>query len=356
MTVYWIIWISTILFGIAIQKNDYETESLLKTKQTRHTQMAKYIFLLCSVCLIMVAGCRYYVGTDFGAYYHYDRMLQFWENLRKLDEPGIRLLYVLATHIHESGQFCIFFTATITIGIQLYTIYNNTDNLGVAIILFVMMCWTSGFNAVRQGLAVAIVFSGISAIRDHDFVKYFLIVIIGFLFHRSAVVILILYFLANRKVTIGNIILMILICVAVLLSSDKLFQVVNVVLDHNLTGEEAYWSTQVNRLRPLIRMAPSLFFIYEYRDEVKTREINFYLNILIFEAVVGIITMNSAGIARISLYTFPFSVIAIAELLKGLKIEKRGLISSVIVLLYWGVAWFECKGTTFTFAQLRWFW
>ena len=80
------------------------------------------------------------------------------------------------------------------------------------------------------------------------------------------------------------------------------------------------------------------------------------MNILIIDAVVAVITMNSAALSRLNMYMAPFTVISIVELVKVLSIDEQRIINKAIVLLYWIFTWFEYNNVTFTFAHLRCFW
>ena len=356
MTVYFTVWICAIVLGLAIHQSDYITDRKLTVHSTNHTIQASSLYFSLSGILVFFAGCRNYVGADFGAYYRYEHYLDFWQSMINLDEPGIRLIYSIAARIHASGQFCIFSVAAVTLVLELRVIYKNTDQIGIAIILFCFICWTMCFNGVRQALAVSVLFCGFPALRDKDFKRYLFFAFLAFLCHRSAIVMVLISFMTSRKTSIGNIGLLLILSVISLYSYDRVFQVVNIVLDNSVTGDEVYWATQVNRLRPIIRTVQAGFFVYVYRNEEKSDTVSFYLNILLVSAVISIVTMNSAALARMSMYMGPFTVIALVELLKIFTDTNRALITTLIIILYGIVEYVECDGVVFTFDKLRWLW
>ena len=356
MTVYYIVWTCAIIIGIGINQSDYSPKRELTFKRVNHTIQASSLYIFLSVILVLFAGCRYYVGTDFGAYYKYNNYLDFWESLRNIDEPGIRLIYSIAIRIHESGQFCIFSVTAVILGLELWIIYKNTDQIGVASILFCFICWTSCFNTIRQALAIAVLFCGFPALRDKNYKIYIIFAFLAFLCHKSAIIMVLISIMISRKTSFGNVILLLILSIVTLYSYDRVFRVVNIVLDNSITGDELYWSTQVNRLRPLVRIVQAGFFLYVYRDVEKTDTVCFYLNILLVSAVISIVTMNSAALARMSIYMGPFTVIAIVELLKVFSDINRGLITTLIIILYGIVEYAECDGMIFTLEKLRWLW
>lgn len=343
MKVYWITWITVIFLAWLAQSNDYIYPPQLTENRIEHSPSARTAYFLAAGVLIFVAGFRYRVGTDFGAYYFnfMDYANDFWDSLKQLNEPGIRFLYLIASKFSSNNAAATFSAALVTLGLELIVIYRNTDRIGFAVILFMFMCWSACFNGVRQALACAVLFCGLPALRDKDFKGYALAVLLAFLFHRSAAVMILVYFMAHWEVNLKNVFLLAVASVVVLFSYDFVFTVVNVVLEHDLTGEEAYWSTQVNILRTATKVVPAVFFLIVYWNKEKTDAVNFYLNMLLVHAVVAVVASNSAAIARMSMYTSPFALIAIAELIKAFPDGTRQWIASGITALYWFMEWFE---------------
>jgi len=358
MLIYWIVWISIIVLAFACQKSELQQAPCLTTSGFQHNKTTRFVFVLAALLLILIAGCRYYVGTDFGGYYRgYWTYLDLVPAIKTLNEPGIRLIYKIAVLIHDNGGTCIIAVAAVTLGLELYTIYKNTDNIGFALALFTFTCWTTCFNGVRQALAAAVLLCGLPFLRDKKFWKYAIIVMLAFLCHRSAIVMILVYFIVNREVNIKNVIILIFASVVVLISYDSVYELVNVVMDNEVTGEEAYWSTQVNILRILTEIAPATLFLYLFRHEEKTPEINFYLNVLIMHAVVGIVTSNSACLARMVMYTMPFAVIAMAKLTKQLSDNLSRIHSFLIIVFFWIMEYYQCSiSVDLNNFRLKWFW
>ena len=358
MTVYWIVWASEILIAALISKAEVEPDSQLTVKRRYHSSSEKWLFIIAALLLIFIAGCRNDVGADFGSYYRlYTNYMDFWGSLKTLEEPGIHLVYSIAAMIRNTGRFCVFAVAAVTIGLQMLTLYRNTNKIGLALILYTFMCWTAGFNGVRQALAAAVLFCGFSALRDKKFIKFFVIVILAFLCHRSAIVMVLIYLLVHRKISIRNVIILIIASSIVLLSYDYVFQLAGMVLEEDILGTAEYWSTEVNRLRVLAHVVPAAFFLFVCRNKEKTPELSFYLNLLIVGAVVSVVTMNSAALSRMNMYMTPFMIIAIVELFKMVDSKYTKLLTIATVLLYGIMEWYECQGSpTLNNFQLEWLW
>lgn len=195
-------------------------------------------------------------------------------------------------------------------------------------------CWHSSFNAIRQCFAGMIVFCGIEYLRDKKFIKYFVCVLVGYLFHKSAIIMLIPYFLVNRKVTVKNLIILTGAVIIVLLSYETLFSITSNILQDDSALETGYALRSVNVLRIVIAAAPAAFFLILFYKREKTVETTFHLNICIIHAAFMIMAANSAYLARVGIYTAPFCAISIPELMKAISSKNRRTVSFFVLILY----------------------
>ena len=101
-----------------------------------------------------------------------------------------------------------------------------------------------------------------------------------------------------------------------------------------------YTSRSVNRLRVLAAILPACVFYLTYKDkEDITRTETFYINLSLIHAGISILTMNSALLYRIGIYTTSFQVLAIPELLKGVSDKYRKTITIGFLAMRF-VMWF----------------
>lgn len=355
MAPYWITWMSVMIIAGLAQYCDYKSKNQMTYAKVIHTKNARILFVLCSAILIVVAGRRYYIGGDFDAYYtgfsYYATDL--FRAVREFDEPGIRLVYAIAALFSKNNMAGIFAVALVTLGLELVVIYRNTDRICLAIILFEFMCWTACFNGVRQALAVAVLFCGFSALREKKFWKYAFFVFGAFLCHKSAIVMVLIYFLAHRKMNLRNLLFTTVAVIVVVKSYDYVFQITGWILGADTEEFGLYWEQSVNILRICSKVAPAIFFLLMYKSRLGNEKILFYTNLLVVNAIVAITTANSACLARMSMYTAPFTVIAIVELVKGFNLKSRKLLIPLIVVLYCAMTCYEISKTA-TLYPFRW--
>lgn len=364
MTVYFVVLFFCIILAYAAEKSDCPHENRLSNDRVSHSQTTRYLFIVLTIILIVVAGFRYGVGGDYWSYYRAGERYsnELLESIKTLSEPGIKLIYTIVRVFTTERIIPIFVVAFITISLMLGVIYRHTDKLLMAAMLFLFLgCWHESFNAVRQCLAAAIVFCGYGFLKDKKFLKFLLVVFIAFLFHRSAILMILPYFIVHIKVSPKNIFLIIVGVIIALYGFDRIIALTGWVLQEDTVLSSEYALRQVNPFRVAVAIAPAVYFIFATSGQERDDTQEFYLNLLIVHAAVVTVTSPSAMLGRYGIYTAPFCTIAIAELnkLDSAKIQsKRGYIISggffigVLFFAYWVYA----ISKDFTINNYMWYW
>lgn len=339
MTTYYLTVAFTAIFGFfadvfSIEKS---SESSLKKKKS-------FVTVLCLVIvtgiLIFVAGCRYYVGTDFGAYYRGLRIYapRLKDALLHYDEPGLPFLATIVSWFTKDGAYLIFTCSFVTISLYLVTIYKNTEHFMMSSVLFVFLVWDGAFNGVRQYLASSVLFCGHRFIFDKKWWKWVLTVFLAGCFHITAIVMLPLYFLLRNKVSAKNVILLAVGTFIVSANYDRLFSFIGFLKDTEMVMNE-YATKTVNILRIMVSCSPATVVLILHFKKEKTPEQTFYINALVIHAAAMLAASNSAYLARIGIFTSPFVVLALPKLVRLKNKYADFFLCSAIIILY-GIFWF----------------
>lgn len=345
MTTYYITLFFVLIFTALAQKHIAPSISpdgtLIHAKKNNTT---KAFFIFAAIILIFVSGFRYAVGTDYFAYWggYKSDANEFFDSLHSLQEPGFKFICWVSVLIGGNGSTVIFLSSFITVSLFLKTIYNNTNMLLPATLLYIFLgCWHGAFNGVRQYLAAAIIFSGVHFIKERKFWKYALVVFIAFLFHGSAMVMIFPYFIAYNKISFPNLLFLITASIIVLFSFTEVMELTNIILNDNITDAGNYLTQTVNIFRVLVAIAPPVFFLFVYQNRPITKEQQFWINMLVINAVVMFATSNSAYLARINIYTISFVALAIPELINGMNPKDKTLTTNIILVLFFAFWLYE---------------
>ena len=277
----------------------------------KNRTMAYLAILSISFILIFISSIRYWVGTDYAQYFY--SYSAFAKNvvraIKELDEPGLNVLSWLSekTIGNFSGMF--FYMSLVTILFCCYSIYKYSTNYLYSFFLYITAgCWMLSFNAVRQCAAIALLLFGVRYIYERKFWKYLFIVLIAFLFHRSAIVFILLYFVLDKKVDPKTIISLVVVGVFLMLGGGLIIRFIGTNIDRYTVENlerNVYVLQRVNSLRVLVAVVPVIiaYFIYGLRGLNENEDRAFSFNILLLNAVLAIGTSGSAYLARFALYT-----------------------------------------------------
>ena len=159
-------------------------------------KVSLFIFL---IMIILVAGLRYEIGTDYITYRKIYINLSF-DNFSYL-EPGYKYANLFFKYIGLSYEVSVFIFAT-TINVLFYR-FIRQYSVSVLLSLLLYIClnyYFIGFNAVRQMIGTVIFLNGIDYVFKKKYLYFFLITAFAMLFHYT-IFIGVLYpmFKINRK-------------------------------------------------------------------------------------------------------------------------------------------------------------
>ncbi len=338
MRVYVITLLLVGLFALVAQNNKVR---LLNRECSSNSLFRFHFFvILTAIVLVFVAGFRYRVGTDYMNYaLGYEQVkVTFWDSLKTLDEPGYKLLTIIGSWIYDDYASMFFIIALFTIGKNIKTMSRYSDDFFFAIIIYILIgAWHGSFGAMRQYAASAILFAGHHYIYEKKFWHFLLTVAVAFLFHRTAIIFVVVYFIAKDYISIKSMLLMIIIAIAATLSLDKVFEVMSYFKGTDQTAY-AYMTTDVNPLRVIMAFLPLLLIFLIPKQDRNKPEIAFYFNMLIINAIFMLVTSSSAYLARIGIYTDIYATIAFPKLKSHMSNNNRKAVVFLVIILY-GFFW-----------------
>ena len=76
----------------------------------RYSLFTKFNLFIAAAVLVLVAGLRYRVGTDYAAYAsnYYDYIIEVWQSIKSLDEPVIRIIAWIGSKFYNDYASMLF--------------------------------------------------------------------------------------------------------------------------------------------------------------------------------------------------------------------------------------------------------
>ena len=299
--------------------------------------------LILTVVLILVSGFRYGVGTDFFSYYRW-KVFDWewvWKDIITFDEGGFSLLAKLSRTVWDNNQSLILFSAVITIGLYCLTIYKYSSMFTISMLLYLFMGeWQGGFNGIRQYLAAAVLFAGHRYILDKNWLKYSAVVLLAAMFHTTALVMVIPYFLLTRKPDISQLILLTIGAIVIRFSYEVIFRFIGVYKGTTLNSLSGlYMANEVNVFRILVAFIPVAIYVLFCRKNNLTKEQEFYINICLFNSFSMFAGMGSTYLARIGIYTNAAVTVGYSHMFGIIDDEKTKKWMMAVILAMFFVYW-----------------
>lgn len=303
-----------------------------------------FLRLLILVVLVCVAGLRFKVGTDYGAYaggfpiYFADKINVNFSGL--MNEPGIRVLAkIVGTLYFDYGLF-IFVCSLITVGFYVITLSKSSEKFWISILLFIFIgSWTVSFNAVRQCLAAAIIFAGHRYIIERQLVRWAFVVLLAMAFHTSAMCCFLLYFVPNRQLKGTGLLFLILVSILGSYYSNFFISVSEFVKNEQINESGMTYATNsVNLIRILVAWIPILIYRLFYQSNISEKNFFFYINLTLINAVLASVTKDSALLFRMGIYTQIFLTISWPMIINRFPASRKIFYSTMLLLVYF--IWF----------------
>ena len=311
----------------------------MKKKSVSHKySFVFYITPLLS--LILVSGFRYKVGTDY--YTYAEDFVVFGEKMNwSLSSFGFNTL-VYELHKITANPQIFFFVTSIIINICMVCFIKKYSVSFVLSMYFYIttFIYYGTMNGVRQYLASIFLIAGLKYIFDGKFKKYLICVLIASLFHSSALIMLIIYFLARRKVySYSN-----LAFGGVIAAAFIFYQpFVNFLFGLLQSSEYGYYKNEmvntsngVNVLRILVWMVPVIFILLyrERAEKVYGEKVNIIINLCIYGMLFMILAYRHVFYARICMYFDVYYLLLLPMICKLFDKKTNAYITTIISVCY----------------------
>lgn len=217
----------------------------------RKCKNKKIFCILVSVQWILISGLRHdLVGDDTVNYMNFfeSHANYSWKQIFELFkdyysgksqnipyEPAYIMFEKLISMISTERVFYKFAVATIFMSAFGRFIYRNSTDPFISFIIYAsFMYYMFSLTGYRQVVSVSIgIFVAYEYVKQRKFFKFLACVLIGSLFHRSTIVFIIFYFIANKKITKSYIAMVCIASVGFLAFRGPMFNLVNTLIGYD---------------------------------------------------------------------------------------------------------------------------
>ena len=216
--------IAAITILVACQINNHPVK--IDIGITRQQALNKVYLTVIFSILFLLAALRLEVGNDYWTYVV--TCHEIAENGYVVTEPGynfvVKALYLISGKEDYLLMFAVFAFATTFIFMK--SIYNQADNFALGFFLFIALgIYFRSFNTVRYYFALAITLYSFRYVLKKEYIKFIILILFAALFHKSVLVVIPLYIIANRTLKKWQIMIFALVCASFLVGKDFYMQI-----------------------------------------------------------------------------------------------------------------------------------
>ena len=319
MAVYITLTILTVLLSVMI----VPAWQLQGTALTRQKAVNKAALWMIFALLFGVSACRIAVGNDYWVYRQY--ILFIAQNRKVATEFGFNWLVRLVQFLTENDEcylavLGIFSFATVFLFLK--ALYEQSDWFAGSLFLLL----TGGYyflslNSVRYYFALALAMCAMRQVIKGDYLKFVLMVLVGACFHKSILVILVLYPLAKIRWKKWAFAAAVTLCASMIFLKDLYREIIFIFYPYY---ENSMFDTGdisvINILKSAAVVVLALMF---YKQSIAESEGNrFYLNLQIGALMLYCFGSFIPEISRIGYYLNSSMVFLIPGILVKIRDQR----------------------------------
>lgn len=293
-------------------------------------------FLVPCIVMILFAGLRKTVGDTF-FYIHMIEVLEESGNPFpdwNTDNVLFNILMHIILRLGGDGATFIMVTSVMCYVPAFLTMRKYSPNWAYSLFFyFALSIYTGAMNGMRQFIATAVILMATKYLfspNKRDFFKFLIFVIIAYLFHTSALIMLPIYFMCRRKAwspstfaIIGGAVV-VLIFVSLFLPSF-----LNVLEDSSFSQYSDGWFTDgreggVNILRVFFYAIPVILSAVFYKDLRRYGPVvDVLINLSVFNFAIFLVSLYNWIFARFAFYTYVYLCILLSLIFSTVLKESR---------------------------------
>ncbi len=294
-----------------------------------------FYYLAC-IILILFAGLRYRVGIDTLNYIALHDFMPYWhdilnpENIFLNRELGWLFISAIAKFIGDEFVYVQLIVSTIVNMSIFYYLYKySTLKFTAVLIYFVVLYPYLNFEIMRESISISLfIVWGYNCILKAKWLQYFVIVLLCFLFHVSAIFLLLLplfwlFIKSNPKapyLIINTLIFLVGILLAPtfirLIARLPLGELIDSKIVHYSQYEFSVWGNILTYFVYILFPLILRFFVSSEKNNLKRT--------LIMYSMVGALVGVFSIFFRLLNYCTPFLIIALTEVINSILKRKKG--------------------------------
>lgn len=339
-----ILWVNLFVVSLSSFFARYFSRPSLVNYSTPIIKPNKLLATFVVAILCIVAGLRHNIGDTY-FYMHTYKIHHFtWNTINYNKDFGFSIFQMYLQKISSDPQILVLSTAIIInclIGLVLYR-YSRMFELSVYIFITSGM-YTVTMNGIRESLAASISFIALKYVIKGDFRKYLLIILIAATFHRSALVLIPIYFIVRREAWTKITLLILTLAVVIVLGYNMFSNILFSALSD--THYEVYKNFKeggANIFRTAVSAVPVFIaFIGRHKLRELWPKSDVIVNFSIISLMFSIISLQNWIFDRFNIYFNLYNIILLSWVIKLFAKKDQKLMYFLLIICYFIYFYYE---------------
>jgi hypothetical protein len=302
---------------------------------------------LAAIPLIVITGFKYIkVGTDTGSYVFYFNKIHSFADVLAITQSHGEFGYWFLTYLGRlltDSYFIIFLLSSLIITpCYLYALKRFNLRTLSFICLLLIGPYFFQLNGMRQAIAIAIFSISVLFIIDKKPIAFLASIFIGFLFHKSMIICLPLYFLFKDDIKPRKVALILFVFVVLLLSFEKFVSIAASVDERYATYADKK-DTVGGAVVSTVNILLLFWFVlcrFWHKSVLASRPFDILLTLYLLGVMVSalsiILQIDPSGFLRMSIYFIQLNVFLIPMTIFSFKDSgtRYFLMMAAIVVMF----------------------
>lgn len=293
------------------------------------------------IILFLFAAIRGNGNGDYFTYIQYSKVIKSTSDVLNNNFPmeiGFRIISFIGNKLSLDSQFVIAVMNLISLSCVYAFIKEYSKDKMLSVLLFLPLYFQLDMHAARTAVSVGIGLWGFKYIKDKKIIKFTIIVILASMFHKTALILFLLYPLVkikladSTKIMISFVLLIVTNFISLKNIVDLIYNLfpnktIAISLSNYVVSERYGYEYSLLDPRFILLLVTFIFSLYllknnDYIDSLLKNII--WINIII----VIVLRENTFFITRITSYVNIYTVIAIPKMIYNYKMSvENGMIS-----------------------------
>lgn len=324
----------------------------------RNDSRSKMAIRILTIIAIMFMAFRKISATAIDEMIYRNRFisfssLSFKDAFFSSTEYLFNIIVWVSTRLFSNSQGLLIITGTLTVLLYFRAIKKHAQDYSFGILLlFLMGVFYNTFNGIQQCLAAGVFFAFYDCIPQKNVKRFLVVAIICCAIHNASIFLLLFYYIGNMKfksiksIVVSGLLAMGAVAVyRVLPSIISATGMLTEYYDILVTGHYG-----VGRIRILINLIPTMLaFLVSQEVYERDSNLNTIANFSLLNAVLYLVSILDTYIARFALFTIPFNVLLLANILDYFTPDSRKLFKIMSFVLFTAYIIVETTGDFYSF-------